>query len=73
MLNKGRKINFLNLKTAAQEKLTGAELQAFLAFRDKKLPLLKGIVPGGSDESGDSVANARSGDAKIDALDVPSS
>ena len=48
MLNKGRKINFLNLKTAAQEKLTGAELQAFLAFRDKKLPLLKGIVPGGS-------------------------
>lgn len=73
MLNKGRKINFLNLKTAAQEKLTGAELQAFLAFRDKKLPLLKGIVPGGSEQSNDSVANAQSSNTRSDALAMPSS
>jgi murein DD-endopeptidase MepM/ murein hydrolase activator NlpD len=42
MLNKGQKINFLDLKTVATERLRGAELQEFLALRDKKLPLLQG-------------------------------
>jgi murein DD-endopeptidase MepM/ murein hydrolase activator NlpD len=44
MLNKGRKINFLDLKVASADRLSGAELQEFLAMRDRKLALLQGNV-----------------------------
>jgi murein DD-endopeptidase MepM/ murein hydrolase activator NlpD len=42
MLNKGQKINFLDLKLASADRLSGTELQEFLAMRDKKLALLQG-------------------------------
>lgn len=42
MLNKGRKIDFLGLKTASSDRLSGAELQEFMALRDRKLALLQG-------------------------------
>jgi murein DD-endopeptidase MepM/ murein hydrolase activator NlpD len=44
MLKKGRKINFLDLKLASEDRLTGSELQEFLALREKKLALLQGSV-----------------------------
>jgi murein DD-endopeptidase MepM/ murein hydrolase activator NlpD len=44
MLKKGRKVNFLDLKLASEERLTGSELQEFLALREKKLALLQGSV-----------------------------
>jgi hypothetical protein len=44
MLKKGRKINFLDLKLASADRLTGSELQEFLAMRDKKLALLQGTI-----------------------------
>jgi murein DD-endopeptidase MepM/ murein hydrolase activator NlpD len=42
MLNKGRKIDFLGLKTAPSDRLSGAELQEFMALRDRQLALLQG-------------------------------
>lgn len=55
MLKQGRKINFLDLKTAPTERLKGAELREFLAMRDKKLPLLQGQAPAaGGDRTSDS-------------------
>ena len=44
MLKKGRKINFLDLKLASADRLTGSELQEFLAMRDRKLALLQGTL-----------------------------
>ncbi|HUC98419.1 MAG TPA: peptidoglycan DD-metalloendopeptidase family protein [Candidatus Polarisedimenticolaceae bacterium] len=44
MLNKGRKINFLDLKLASADRLTGSDLQEFFAMRDRKLALLQGSV-----------------------------
>jgi murein DD-endopeptidase MepM/ murein hydrolase activator NlpD len=44
MLKKGRKINFLDLKLASADRLTGSELREFLAMRDRKLALLQGSV-----------------------------
>jgi murein DD-endopeptidase MepM/ murein hydrolase activator NlpD len=49
MLKKGRKINFLDLKLASADRLTGSELQEFLAMRDKKLALLQGTIAAGSE------------------------
>jgi murein DD-endopeptidase MepM/ murein hydrolase activator NlpD len=49
MLKKGRKINFLDLKLAPTNRLTGSELQEFLAIRDRKLALLQGSVAGPSE------------------------
>jgi hypothetical protein len=49
MLKKGRKINFLDLKLAPANRLTGSELQEFLAIRDRKLALLQGSVAGPSE------------------------
>jgi murein DD-endopeptidase MepM/ murein hydrolase activator NlpD len=42
MLNKGQKVNFLDLKIASADRLSGTELQEFLVMRDKKLSLLQG-------------------------------
>ncbi|MEX0802142.1 MAG: peptidoglycan DD-metalloendopeptidase family protein [Candidatus Binatia bacterium] len=53
MLNKGQKINFLALKNTASERLRGAELQEFLALRDKKLPLLQGNATPGAAKTRD--------------------
>src|SRR5688572_23603958 len=44
MLKKGRKINFLDLKLASVDRLTGSELQEFLAMRERRLALLQGSV-----------------------------
>jgi murein DD-endopeptidase MepM/ murein hydrolase activator NlpD len=49
MLKKGRKINFLDLKLASADRLTGSELQEFLAMRDRKLALLQGSVAAASE------------------------
>jgi murein DD-endopeptidase MepM/ murein hydrolase activator NlpD len=49
MLKKGRKINFLDLKLASADRLTGSELQEFLAMRDKKLALLQGTIAAASE------------------------
>jgi murein DD-endopeptidase MepM/ murein hydrolase activator NlpD len=50
MLKKGRKINFLDLKLASADRLTGSELQEFLAMRDKKLALLQGTIAAASEK-----------------------
>ena len=44
MLKKGQKIDFLELKLASAERLTGSELREFLAMRERKLALLQGSV-----------------------------
>lgn len=49
MLKKGRKINFLDLKLASAERLTGSDLREFLAMRDRKLALLQGSVAAASE------------------------
>jgi murein DD-endopeptidase MepM/ murein hydrolase activator NlpD len=49
MLKKGRKINFLDLKLASADRLTGSELQEFLAMRDRKLALLQGTIAAASE------------------------
>jgi murein DD-endopeptidase MepM/ murein hydrolase activator NlpD len=49
MLNKGRKINFLDLKLASADRLTGSELKEFLAMRDRKLALLQGSIAAASE------------------------
>ena len=49
MLKKGRKINFLDLKLASADRLTGSELREFLAMRDRKLALLQGSVAAASE------------------------
>jgi murein DD-endopeptidase MepM/ murein hydrolase activator NlpD len=49
MLKRGRKINFLDLKLASADRLTGSELQEFLAMRDKKLALLQGTIAAASE------------------------
>lgn len=49
MLKRGRKINFLDLKLASANRLTGSELQEFLAMRDRKLALLRGSVAAASE------------------------
>jgi hypothetical protein len=49
MLKKGRKINFLDLKLASADRLTGSELREFLAMRDRKLALLQASVAAASE------------------------
>jgi murein DD-endopeptidase MepM/ murein hydrolase activator NlpD len=49
MLKKGRKVNFLDLKLASEDRLTGSELQEFLAMRERKLVLLQGSVAASSE------------------------
>jgi murein DD-endopeptidase MepM/ murein hydrolase activator NlpD len=44
MLKRGQKINFLDLKLASADRLTGSELQEFFAMRDRKLALLQSGV-----------------------------
>jgi murein DD-endopeptidase MepM/ murein hydrolase activator NlpD len=44
MLKRGQKIDFLDLKLASADRLTGSELQEFFAMRDRKLALLQSGV-----------------------------
>ncbi|HEX6438927.1 MAG TPA: peptidoglycan DD-metalloendopeptidase family protein [Candidatus Binatia bacterium] len=48
MLKRGQKINFLDLKLASADRLTGSELQEFFAMRDQKLALLQSSVAAAS-------------------------